>query len=42
MHEYQRDSIKIQDLGELIFEVRQLRLEKQIDLTEAEDVVFQD
>ena len=40
--ECQRDQSKVQDLGELIFEIRQQGLEGQIDLTEAEDLVFQD
>lgn len=40
--ECQRDPSKVQDLGELIFEVRQQGLEGQIDLSEAEDLVFQD
>jgi hypothetical protein len=42
MLECQRDTSKVQDLGELIFEIRQQVLEEQIDLTEAEDLVFQD
>jgi hypothetical protein len=42
MVECQRDSSKVQDLGELIFEIRQQGLEEQIDLAEAEDLVFQD
>jgi 23S rRNA-/tRNA-specific pseudouridylate synthase len=42
MLEYHMDPSKVQDLGELIFEVRQVRLEGQIDLTEAEDIVIQD
>ena len=42
MVECQRDpsTSKVQDLGELIFEVRKQGLEGQIDLTEAEDIVF--
>jgi hypothetical protein len=40
--ECKRDPSKVQDLGELIFEIRQQGLEGQIDLTEAEDLVFQD
>ena len=42
MLECQRDPSKVQDLGELIFEIKQQGLEEQIDLSEAEDLVFQD
>jgi hypothetical protein len=42
MLECQRDPSKVQDLGELIFEIKQQGLEEQIYLSEAEDLVFQD
>ena len=42
LSECQNDPNKIQDLAELIFEVKQNGLDTWIDLTDAEDLVFQD
>jgi hypothetical protein len=42
--EYRRtgDPDRIQELAEILFEIKQAGLDASIDITEAEDIVFQD